>query len=460
MRQLVLKASIALVLALTSCSGDDGDTGNDGPERDTAATEEAGAQGEVEIPDDPLGSQVQWVLDQLAAGSGPDPETAAERFDDEFLNQVEPDEVGPMFAQLRAGGPYTPTSFQSDGQVATLILAGTDDTEWQLHVGIDDDERINLLYIQEAADVPEVDSWEEFDAALTETGAQVSVYAAHHDGDSWEAVHQNAGDEILPLGSVFKLYVLGAVQRAVLDGEISWEDQVTVTDEVRSLPSGELQEADTGTSVTVAEAAEKMISISDNTATDMLIELVGRDAVEEAVAAMGHHDPRLLDPFLTTRELFWLGWSDPQRREEWQHADPERRGAILDDVPRGELDVDAAAVTDPVWSSGIGWFATGADVAAAYEELQELAAEDDTGTVRDLLTINPGVAVNEDDWPYVAYKGGSAPGVLSLSWYLEDDASVAHTLVVQLASDDAALVEQLALIAGIAEQGIELLADG
>ena len=49
-----------------------------------------------------------------------------------------------------------------------------------------------------------------------------------------------------------------------------------------------------------------MISVSDNTATDMLINLVGRSAVEAALTATGMASPALDRPFLTTREIFIL----------------------------------------------------------------------------------------------------------------------------------------------------------
>jgi len=54
------------------------------------------------------------------------------------------------------------------------------------------------------------------------------------------------------------------------------------------------------------ELANRMISISDNTATDHLLLTVGREAVESIQAAMGHSAPGLNAPFITTRELFVL----------------------------------------------------------------------------------------------------------------------------------------------------------
>ena len=53
-----------------------------------------------------------------------------------------------------------------------------------------------------------------------------------------------------------------------------------------------------------------MISISDNTAADMLIARLGRTAVEDALKTSGMADPSRDRPFLTSRESFTLALYD------------------------------------------------------------------------------------------------------------------------------------------------------
>ncbi|WP_316310806.1 serine hydrolase, partial [Clavibacter michiganensis] len=74
-----------------------------------------------------------------------------------------------------------------------------------------------------------------------------------------------------------------APARAAAEGRLAWHDPLPVPADVRGLPSGERQNAPPGTVVGVRDTAEKMIAISDNTATDMLIQAVGREAVEAAL---------------------------------------------------------------------------------------------------------------------------------------------------------------------------------
>src|SRR5690606_31011699 len=105
-----------------------------------------------------------------------------------------------------------------------------------------------------------------------------------------------------PIGSQFKLWVLGALARQIADGTVAWDQTLTVEADDQSMGNaeGSLQVVAPGTEVTVEEAATLMISISDNTATDLLVDLVGRDAVEEQMREWVA-DPAPNEPFLTTK---------------------------------------------------------------------------------------------------------------------------------------------------------------
>src|SRR5690625_1565274 len=170
---------------------------------------------------------------------------------------------------------------------------------------------MNSLFFQGAQPVPELGSVEDLGDAVADLGIDASVLVADA---TCEPLHAREADVARPIGSIVKLYVLDAVRQAVADGELAWEDTLTLTDDLRSLPSGVLQEEPAGHEVTVREAAELMISISDNTATDLLIDAVGREAVLAAVERLGHHDPELLTPLVTTRELFQLAFTDVELR--------------------------------------------------------------------------------------------------------------------------------------------------
>jgi beta-lactamase class A len=79
---------------------------------------------------------------------------------------------------------------------------------------------------------------------------------------------------------MFKLFVLGALAHQIATGRVSWNQPLTVTAPLKSLPSGQLQDEPDGTQISVRDTAARMISVSDNTAANMLINLVGRSAVQ------------------------------------------------------------------------------------------------------------------------------------------------------------------------------------
>ena len=66
---------------------------------------------------------------------------------------------------------------------------------------------------------------------------------------------------------------------------MSWDDQLTVTDKGKAV--GSSMDLPVGAHISVRTAAEKMIATSDNMATDMLIEKVGPQAVDDALVKPG-----------------------------------------------------------------------------------------------------------------------------------------------------------------------------
>jgi beta-lactamase class A len=119
------------------------------------------------------------------------------------------------------------------------------------------------------------------DRELAALAPDVSLLAARvSPGGGCTPVHQVAASAARPLGSMFKLFVLGALAQRVAAGRVSWNQDLTVTAPLKSLPSGQLQNDPDGTQVPVQDTAAKMISISDNTAANMLINLVGQSAVQ------------------------------------------------------------------------------------------------------------------------------------------------------------------------------------
>ncbi|MFB8385732.1 serine hydrolase [Microbacterium sp. NPDC055910] len=411
-----------------------------------------------EIPDTAVGSQAQWVLDEINADAVSDAAEIEERFDPVMLEEVSVEDLRSILGQMQDAKPWRVETYDGGDEQARVRIASSA-AEYDMTVSVGSDGRMNGLFfgMPQPDRVPAA-SWDELRAEIEALPYDASLQV--------RTVGSDAPDELIgdasaaPIGSIFKLYVLGAVVDAVERGDLAWETPLTIDGEVRSLPSGELQDLPDGSTVTALEAAEKMIAISDNTATDALIRAVGREAAEAALAEMGHHDPAINTPFVTTRELFWLGWADPSLRERWADAaTPAEREAILADVPAGVPDIASGDWAVTAWQSGVDWFATPDDIARAHIALQERASTDAGAPVRGILSANPGLDLGEE-WSYVGYKGGSSIGVLAGSWYLERDGAEPVVLTAFARSDDPAAVADPTAFFAIAEDAAALLAAG
>lgn len=217
------------------------------------------------------------------------------------------------------------------------------------------------------------------------------------DGQERAALH---ADQPLAVGSTFKLAVLAQLQQQIQSGQKSWDQVVALRAQDKSLPSGILQTWFDGALLTIQTLATLMISQSDNTATDALVRLVGREALESIA-------PRNT-PFLTTRELFIL--KAPQNvslLQRYQSGNVNQRRQVLRELAQLPLPQLADVHTTPT-ALDVEWHFTS-------RELCNLMA-----TVADLplMRVNPGIQ-NPAGWARVSYKGGSEPGVLNLTTELK-----------------------------------------
>jgi len=112
----------------------------------------------------------------------------------------------------------------------------------------------------------------------------------------------NAGAS-MPAASTIKVPVMVTVFRALADGQFDLEHRVTLLARDKDWGSGELCDAPVGSTYSVSLLLEKMIGISDNTATNMLIRLVGLHAINDTMLQLGLEHTRLSDDVRTE------GWS-------------------------------------------------------------------------------------------------------------------------------------------------------
>lgn len=90
-------------------------------------------------------------------------------------------------------------------------------------------------------------------------------------------------DMAFPAASVFKIFLLTELFRQAEARKFALSDRILLKSSEKSIGSGVLQELDEGLNLTIKDCATLMMIISDNTATDMLFNLVGRENIRKNV---------------------------------------------------------------------------------------------------------------------------------------------------------------------------------
>lgn len=120
------------------------------------------------------------------------------------------------------------------------------------------------------------------------------VAVAVGDLTSGRAIAINGGVNV-PAASTIKIPVMVEVFRQIALHRFTLARTVTLTDDDRDYGYGDLCDAPWGSAYTVSDLLVAMIDNSDNTATNMLIRLVGRQSINRTMAMLGLTQTRLED---------------------------------------------------------------------------------------------------------------------------------------------------------------------
>jgi hypothetical protein len=406
----------ALLLIITACSEAAGDNTTAPPT--TSTTTVATTTTTIPAPNPDVQAGIDWFVSILNGEELTEAEYDS-RFTEEFRQQV-PYEEGfqPVLDQFRPLVPYTVAERIGEGTQGEAIIESAEGTKLRVQAELDDDGVFSTLLIQPAEE-PSLDdppaTVEEGFQRLATMGVFRGVAAEVVDGEC-VPVEASAADEPAPIGSVFKLYVLTALGDAVQSGDVAWDDEIVIRDELKSAPSGVLQDRPDGETVTVLEAAELMISISDNTATDHLIDLLGRETVETALSTYGNTTPGLNTPLLGTRELMALKVGPASGLAvQWLEGDEEARRGILAQISGiTPSDLPLQEWVEPIDPDRLEWFASPNDLCTLALDLLDLASS--VPEIGEILAVNPGIPADPSTWDSIWFKGGSEPGLLAAWW--------------------------------------------
>ena len=143
-------------------------------------------------------------------------------------------------------------------------------------------------------------------------------------GENWVI-----NDQVFPQGSSIKIPILMEVYRQAESGLFSLTDELRITHRDQVGGSGVLGEFGDGTSsLSIRDLAILMIALSDNTATNILIDLVGMDRVNSSLRGMG------LEKTLLQRKMMDAG---ARARGDENISTPREAMRIMELLYRGDF---------------------------------------------------------------------------------------------------------------------------
>ncbi len=396
--------------------------------------------GGFQLTPGPATTQLQWLLGELAAGETTTPAEVEAHFDPAFINQVGVAEIQNRLATARAAHPDAIiTDVVSVTPVrATVVIdaPGSAAPSGYLNLGsrYTGTQRITQFSVSNyfgSVQYPEDQNLTLAQAAdkfvTLSTEPALLVGRINRNTGQCSALAERNGNTTRATASIFKTWVLGGVGRAIARNTLASADMLPMV-ATELAPGGVINIEPVGTPFSVRELAILMMGISDNTATDLLHEEIGRDLIEQVVVDFGVAQPGTLIPFLGISEQFHVFRSfDLPTAQSYVNGTEAFQEQFLQEriVPLGPI------TTYPYFHTQLlttgTWHASPFDICRAFGALRRLPQGSEAIEVVDAAlgasAAQPGV---RNAWDRVWYKGGSLSvtandfNVLTHAWMLEN----------------------------------------
>lgn len=256
-------------------------------------------------------------------------------------------------------------------------------------------------------------------AAISGFQGTVRLYARNLDTGETYGIGEN---EKVRTASTIKLPIMAATFRAVADGRAKWDETLTLREEDKVSGSGVLREFSKGLQLPLRDVVHLMIVVSDNTATNMVIERITADAVNAEMDRYGLTATRSMRKVLGDGNVMKdpsgfsaAGKLPENKRFGLGSTTPKEMVTLLEKLERGEI-VSSAASKEMIvilkrqqFKDGIGRHLEDEWVASKSGALDALRS--DVGLVY-APRARVAMAVTVDDMPQVDYSPDNAGNIL------------------------------------------------
>ncbi len=157
--------------------------------------------------------------------------------------------------------------------------------------------------LDEGGSRPERVTPDSLPGALEDVARRLNGVAGIGVRSTWDGleIYHNP-DRPFPTASVFKIPVLLELLLQAEEGRLRLDERVVVSEELKSPGSGVLKELSSSPALSISDLAMLMIIISDNSATDILVERLGRESINARLQSWGLEVTRVP---LTCRQMLF-----------------------------------------------------------------------------------------------------------------------------------------------------------
>lgn len=170
-------------------------------------------------------------------------------------------------------------------------------------------------------------------AEIAQFKGKVNLFAKNLDTGE---VYDLGGDERVSTASTIKIAIMVEAFARVTEGKAKWTDELILTKAKKVGGSGILNEFADGLHLTFRDGVTLMMILSDNTATNLVIDVLTTDAINARMESLGLKETRLM------RRVFGGGESLEGKKEESKRfglgrTTPHEMATLVEKLERGEV---------------------------------------------------------------------------------------------------------------------------
>ncbi len=419
--------------------------------------------GNYGLPDTPAAGQLDWLLNQIAASSTSLSEIN-QRFDSNYLSSVSASEIQQSIDSLRnylsnavvvdlisvtpvlmravIGDPTDPekkgayialeTRYEGDGVITSLQSTYPYFTNGSITGAAEKSKNLAQLA-----------------STFAQLATNTSILIAEIENDKCEPITKRSALAPQPTGSIFKIWTLGALTREVAEGRIDVNTMIPLSAD-DSVPAGSgINATPLGTQFSLTDMAALMMGISDNSATDHIQELVGRDKIERTLQLFKHKNKQLMTPFLKVNEQFNIYWTlSPQQASDYTNGSEDFQRAFLENTLEPLEPATQFPYANEQELLESSWAASAFDVCSAYVGLRKFNNRTPAFNLMDqaIGAEAGGLLGVRNRWDRVWSKGGSLANangnyVYTYSVLFESDEKGAYVVVLMANNPDGSAID-------------------